>query len=72
MKISIITVSYNSAKTIDNTLRSVANQSYENFEHLIIDGQSSDQTMNIVQGYLHSNLAKWGSNIIKSGCECYS
>ena len=48
MKISIITVCYNSEKTIGDTLRSVFEQKYENIEHIIIDGGSTDRTLAIV------------------------
>lgn len=51
MKISIITVSYNSAKTIEDTIISVLNQSYKNLEYIIVDGKSSDKTMGIVKSY---------------------
>lgn len=51
MKISIITVTWNSAKTISDTLESVLRQSYEDFEHIIIDGFSTDGTMEIVRSY---------------------
>jgi glycosyltransferase involved in cell wall biosynthesis len=53
-KISVITVCYNSEKTIQDTLHSVATQDYSNLEYLILDGQSSDSTMNIVQSALPS------------------
>lgn len=56
MKISIITVCYNSEKTIFGTLRSVKEQEYDNFEHLIIDGQSTDKTMLVVKSYYHHKL----------------
>lgn len=49
MKISIITVCFNSAETISDTMRSVAMQSYKDVEHIIIDGGSNDGTMEIVQ-----------------------
>jgi glycosyltransferase involved in cell wall biosynthesis len=48
MKISIITVSYNSATTIGDTLRSVAGQIYRNYEHIVVDGASTDNTLQIV------------------------
>lgn len=56
MKISIVTACYNSAATIASTLRSVATQTYTDIEHLIIDGQSSDKTMQVVNAYCHSKL----------------
>jgi glycosyltransferase involved in cell wall biosynthesis len=49
MKISVITVAYNSAKTVADTLTSVAMQTHLDIEHLIIDGASSDGTVEIVR-----------------------
>lgn len=49
MKISIITVTYNSSKTIADTITSVYNQSYQNIEHIIVDGNSKDDTLKIVK-----------------------
>jgi glycosyltransferase involved in cell wall biosynthesis len=48
VKISIVTVCYNSATSIEDTLRSVASQAYPEIEHIIIDGHSTDGTMDIV------------------------
>lgn len=48
MKISIITVTWNSSATLRNTMESVLNQTYSDIEHIIIDGGSSDNTMDIV------------------------
>ena len=53
MKISIITASFNSEKSIRDTLESVKCQEYNNVEHLIIDGLSSDRTLHIVREYSH-------------------
>jgi|TARA_R100000049_G_C1955972_1_gene110873 glycosyltransferase involved in cell wall biosynthesis len=49
MKISIITVSFNAADTISDTIRSVQAQSYNNIEHIIIDGNSTDGTQDTVK-----------------------
>jgi glycosyltransferase involved in cell wall biosynthesis len=48
MKISIITVCYNSAKTIEKTFQSVKIQTYTNIEYIVIDGLSSDATLDII------------------------
>lgn len=58
MKISIITVCYNSAKTIEKTILSVGNQTYKNIEYIIVDGQSTDNTVAIIKE--HENVVfKW-------------
>ena len=49
MKISIITVTFNSDKTLAYTLSSIFQQTYKNIEHIIIDGGSTDQTLNILK-----------------------
>lgn len=51
MKISIITATYNSEKTLKETLDSVLSQTYKDYEHIIIDGMSKDNTMKIVKEY---------------------
>lgn len=51
MKISIITVTYNSASTIEHTIQSVLNQSYTNIEYIIVDGVSTDGTLDILNRY---------------------
>ena len=50
-KISIITVCFNSVETIEETICSVITQSYSNFEYIIIDGGSSDGTLDILLKY---------------------
>lgn len=51
MKISIITVVLNNKKTIKNTINSVLSQTYADIEYIVIDGSSSDGTVDIVKGY---------------------
>ncbi len=51
MKVSIITICYNSASTIEETILSVLGQDYPNIEYIIIDGASKDNTMEIVNQY---------------------
>lgn len=51
MKISLITVTFNSADTLRDTLESVLAQSYPEIEYIIIDGASKDQTVSIIKAY---------------------
>lgn len=53
MKISIITATYNSASTLRDTLVSVSSQDYPDIEHLIIDGLSKDDSLEIAAGFPH-------------------
>lgn len=58
--ISIITVSYNAIDTIEETICSVINQTYPNIEYIIIDGGSTDGTVDIIKKY-QNNIAYWVS-----------
>jgi glycosyltransferase involved in cell wall biosynthesis len=69
-KITIITVTYNASATIDDTILSILNQIDKNFEYLIIDGNSSDNTVEIIKKYekdikenlfkgVHSSQFRW-------------
>ncbi len=51
MKISIITVCYNSGKTIEDTFKSVQSQSYKDIEYIVIDGGSKDNTLELINQY---------------------
>jgi len=51
MKISIITVCFNSSETLEETLQSVAEQTYADIEYIVIDGESTDDTLNILKKY---------------------
>lgn len=58
--ISIITVSYNAVSTIENTILSVINQTYPHIEYIIIDGGSSDGTVDIIKKY-SDKISYWVS-----------
>ncbi|WP_418965060.1 glycosyltransferase, partial [Cetobacterium sp.] len=49
--VSIVTVAYNSSKTIEKTIESVLNQSYKNIEYIIVDGESKDNTLEIIKKF---------------------
>lgn len=59
-KISIITISYNAASTIDTTIKSVISQDYSNYEYIIIDGGSTDGTVDIIKKY-NKTISYWVS-----------
>ena len=60
MKVSIITVSYNSARTIRETIESVLSQDYPNLEYLVVDGGSTDGTLSILREYA-DRITRWVS-----------
>ena len=51
LKISVVTVTKNSEKFLEENLQSLKNQTYRNFEHIIIDGKSTDKTIEIIKKY---------------------
>lgn len=53
LKISIITVTYNSAQTLEQTIQSVLSQTYQNVEYVVVDGKSTDGTLNVIEKYRH-------------------
>lgn len=57
MRISIITVCYNSVKTIESSIQSVLLQSHPDIEHIVLDGGSTDGTLNVIEKY-RSKIAK--------------
>lgn len=60
---SIITICYNSAETIERTLKSVLSQTYTDYEYIIVDGGSKDSTLDIIRKYepLFEGRMKWKS-----------
>lgn len=56
LKISIVTPSFNSIRTIRETIESVRSQDFQNWEHLVIDGGSTDGTLELLKEYPH---LKW-------------
>ncbi len=59
-KISVITVTKNSEKFLEENIISLKNQTYTNFEHIIIDGKSSDKTIDIIKKY-SNQISYWSS-----------
>ena len=62
MKITIVTITYNAAKVLQPTLDSVRRQTYPQVEHLIVDGASQDETLDIARKYKAENDAALGSH----------
>lgn len=60
MKVSIITVTYNSVNTLNDTIQSVFNQTYSDIEYIVIDGNSSDGTIDVIRDN-QNIVSKWVS-----------
>lgn len=68
MKLSIVTINYNNAEGLRKTLVSVASQTYRSIEHIVIDGGSTDGSVDIIREYAESRaslIAHCTSNIVK-------
>lgn len=57
-KISVITITFNSEKTLERTIKSIIQQNYKNLEYIIVDGGSTDGTLNIIDKY-KNYITKW-------------
>jgi glycosyltransferase involved in cell wall biosynthesis len=62
-KVSVIIVTFNAENTLDNAIQSILNQTYENVECLIIDGASTDNTVNIIEKYWINYISEPDSGI---------
>ena len=78
MKISVITVVFNAEHTIADTLNSVARQSHNDVEHIVIDGASTDNTATVIKRHING-LAKFVSepdtgiyDAMNKGCLLYT
>ncbi len=75
MKVSIITATFNRAGTLKDTLESELQQDYSNIEHIIVDGASQDDTMNVIAAYkrpeliVHSSPDKGVFDALNKGLE---
>jgi glycosyltransferase involved in cell wall biosynthesis len=73
MKISVVTINYNNAHGLQKTIDSVAAQTYKEFEHIIVDGNSHDEGVRIIQDYDYAQrssgqphpVIRWTSEIDK-------
>ena len=52
-RITIVTPSYNQGQFIEETIRSIILQNYPNLEYIIIDGGSTDESLNVIRNYAH-------------------
>lgn len=70
MKLSIVTINYNNAEGLRKTLASVAAQTYSKIEHIIIDGGSTDNSVDIIKEYVRQvESEKWKEESVIWSCE---
>jgi len=60
-KLSIITASFNQGEFIEECIKSIKNQTYPYIEHIIMDGGSTDSTVDIIKKYAGTYNLKWKS-----------
>lgn len=58
-KITIVTACYNSEEYLEDCIRSIKNQTYDNLEHIIVDGKSTDHTLEIIKKYENCYNMRW-------------
>ena len=64
LKLSIITINYNNAEGLKETIKSVISQKWDNFEYIIIDGNSTDKSVCIIENY-QTSIDYWVSEVDK-------
>ena len=62
--ISIVTVCYNAASVLEGTIKSVISQTCDDYEYIVIDGASKDDTLNIIEEY-SEHISKWITEVDK-------
>lgn len=65
-KLSIITINYNNVEDLEKTIQSVISQTYQNFEYLVIDGDSNDGSKDVIDKYrpnIHYNISETDTGI---------
>ncbi|MDO9231857.1 MAG: glycosyltransferase family 2 protein [bacterium] len=70
--ISVITATYNSGASLDKTIISVLKQSYEDIEHIIIDGGSKDNTLEVLKKYENNSKVRWISESDKGISDAFN
>lgn len=71
MKVSIVTITYNSEKTLEDTIKSIIGQDYPNIEYIIVDGASKDGTLAIIERY-KEKIAKFVSEPDRGICDAFN
>ena len=67
MLVTIITVAYNSEKTIAKAMESVLNQSYDNIEYIVVDGASKDKTVEVARSFQQAFDERPGRSLYLDG-----
>lgn len=71
LRISVVTISYNSREFLEDTIKSVQGQTYRNVEYIVIDGGSTDGTVDIIKTY-ESGITKWLSEPDKGIADAFN